>query len=136
MKGFIKISFAVLGLVFLQSCNNDAYEITGVQARKIDSVIIDQDTMTIFNMQPIKVFSTYNKECEGFYGVDYIPQDSTRTVVNYAYKNNQTCQEGTYRAFNLIRFEPQKKGTYYFKFWQGKNASGENTWLEKQIVVE
>lgn len=136
MKNFIKFGILGLGIMFVQSCNNDAYELKSYEARKIDSVKIDNDTMVVFNIQPIKVFSTYNKECEGFYGMDYIPKDSTRTVVNYAYKNNQTCQSGTYRSFNLIRFEPQKKGTYYFKFWQGKDASGNDNWLEKQIVVE
>lgn len=136
MKNFIKLGFAAIVALLMQSCNNDSYEVKSYQPRKIDSVNIEHDTMYAFNMQPIKVFSTYNKECEGFYGMDYLPKDSTRTVINYAYKNNQTCATGTYKAFNLIRFEPQHTGTYYFKFWQGKDASGNNIWLEKHIVVE
>ncbi|WP_313031251.1 hypothetical protein [Soonwooa sp.] len=50
MKNFTKFGIAVLGIMFLQSCNNDAYELKSYEERKIDSVKIDNDTMTVFNM--------------------------------------------------------------------------------------
>lgn len=138
MKYYLNL-FSVVGLLaILGSCksHNDDDEIQSIVNKKIDSVHFQQDTMTVFTRQTLKIFSSYSKNCEGFYGMDYIPKDSTRTVINYAYKTNVPCGSGDYTAFNIINFLPEHKGKYYFKFWQGKNTAGQNVWLEKQIVVK
>lgn len=126
--------FLVLNLI---GCNDrlEGDEITNVDVSKIDSVMIAQDTMDVFSVQTIKTYSTYTSKCEGFYGYDYVHTSaSDRRVTTYKFKTEAACGDMVTRA-SQINFRPQQTGTYYFKFWTGKNAAGENTWLEKMILV-
>ena len=137
MKAWIKFFIApIITLAFVSCDSKNDGDIQSISAKKIDSIKIVKDTMAISSIQDIKVFASYTKNCEGFYGRDYIPQDSVRTVINYAYKTNEVCGSESYPAFDIIRFEPRKVGKYYFKFWNGKDAAGQSLWIEKQIVVQ
>lgn len=137
MKTIIKVLITpIIALAFFSCDSHNDGEIQSVNAKKIDSVKIDSDTMAIKSQQNIRVFASYTKNCEGFYGRDYIAKDSVRTVINYAYKTNDPCGTTDYSGFDIIRFEPREKGKYYFKFWNGKDIAGQNLWIEKQIVVQ
>lgn len=131
---FIAVAANLLAI----SCDdrNDDNEIQSVDAVKIDSVKIPQDTMDVFTVQTIKTYSTYPDGCHGFYGYDYIREDMTRKVVSYAYKVNGGCTLATHTDASGINFRPEEKGTYTFKFWNGKDSSNNNIWIEKTIVVE
>ena len=139
MKKLINAMFIVVtaGLLFL-SCDDrhDENVIQSVDAIKIDSVKIAQDTMDVFTVQSIKTYSTYPDGCHGFYGYDYIREDMTRKVVSYAYKVNGNCTQATHTDASIINFRPEQTGTYTFKFWNGKDSSNNNIWIEKTIVVE
>lgn len=135
MKKFFHIGFSTLILgLFFTSCNDDDdYQtIESIDKIKIDSVKIVNDTMDVFNVQSIKTFSTYPSHCEGFYGYDYIHNDSSsRTVTAYKYITNGPCTQDSYTAASQINFSPQHVGTYTFKFWNGAN-----NYITKTIVVE
>ncbi|WP_312994564.1 hypothetical protein [Chryseobacterium flavum] len=134
MKKFLNIGFSalLLGLVSI-SCNEDDYQtIESIDKIKIDSVRIVNDTMDVFAIQTIKTYSTYPSHCEGFYGYDYIYKDNLeRTVTAYKYITNGPCEQANYVGANQIKFNPQKEGTYTFKFWNGGNS-----WITKTIVVK
>lgn len=134
MKTLLNIGFSaiVLGL-FFTSCDDDDYHtIQSVDKIKIDSVKISKDTMDVYSVQSIRTYSTYPSHCEGFYGYDYIHEDShTRAVTAYKYRTNGPCAQGSYTGTNQINFSPQQTGTYTFKFW-----NGDNNWITKTIVVE
>lgn len=134
MKNFLNLGFSALLLgLFLVSCNDDDYDtIESIDKIKIDSVKIVNDTMDVFAIQSIKTFSTYPSQCEGFYGYDYIYNNNLeRTVTAYKYRTNGPCAQGNFVGANQINFNPQKKGTYTFTFWNGGN-----NWITKTIVVE
>lgn len=135
MKKFINIgvSMVVLGLI-LTSCNDDDdYQtIESVDKIKIDSVKIINDTMDVFTIQSIKTYSTYQSNCEGFYGYDYIHDDNvTRTVTAYKFTTDGACEPSKKTIASQINFSPQQTGTYTLRFWNGGN-----TWITKTIVVE
>lgn len=139
----MKKVFILSTILFLSataiSCNdNDDYpEITEVSARKIDSVKIPMDTMTLGVTQEFKIYSTFTRGCEGIYSYDYnYTNDSVRTIANFAYKTNEACTDGTYVDGSRINFKPVKTGTYTFKFFNGKDTAGANTFFEKKVVVE
>ena len=137
-KVFILSAISLFSLA-ATSCkdNDDFQQITEVYAKKIDSVKIPMDTMSLGVSQELKVYSTFTKTCEGIYSYDYnYTNDSVRTVANFAYKTNDLCGEGTYTDGSRINFKPIKTGTYTFKFFTGKDAGGTNTFLEKKVVVE
>lgn len=137
-KVFILSMLAVITASIVSCKDNDDYQqITDVYAKKIDSVRIPMDTISLGVTQELKVFSTFTKACEGIYSYDYnYTNDSVRTVVNYAFKTNDVCADGTYVDGSRINFKPTKIGTYTFKFWTGKDAAGTNTFIEKKVVVE
>lgn len=137
MKKMIKLIGIVVVVALLQSCNGRdyGYEISSVNPVKIDSVKWQADTMTVLMTQEIKTYSNYQEGCEGFYGYDYQKEDMNRKVISYKFKTEAPCGNSSIAGWDILRFRPEKTGTYTFKFWQGKDASDHDIWLEKNIVV-
>lgn len=139
MKKVFILSVLTAFSAFIVSCkdNDDYSQIESVFAIKIDSVKIPMDTMSLGVTQEILAFSTFKKTCEGIYSYDYnYTNDSVRTIANFAYKTNDVCGDGSYVDGSRINFKPVKKGKYTFKFFTGKDAAGNNTYLERKIVVK
>lgn len=138
MKKLLSFILATLIVGFLfVSCDRDhENEIQSVDAIKIDSVKIAQDTMDAFTVQTIKTYSTYGSGCENFYGYDYFRDGLTRKVIAYSYRVNGNCTQATRVLANGFNFRPEEKGTYTFKFWKGKDSNNQNIWIEKTVVVE
>ncbi len=134
ISSFLTIT-AAAALLF--SCNerDEEHLITDVQPVAIDSVRVAQDTMNVFDIQFIRTYSTYAGNCEGFYGYDYLHTDvRNRQVVSYKYKTKANCTESTVLA-SQINFRPQYTGNFIFRFFNGKDAAGENQWIERKIHV-
>lgn len=120
------------------SCNDrlEGDEILNTEAFKIDSVKIIQDTMDVATIQTIKTYGNYTSKCEGFFGYDYqYTGEFDREVISYKFKTDAECGEMVTRS-SQINFKPQKVGTYYFKFYNGKDAANQDIFIERQIVVQ
>lgn len=138
MKNLYKISALCLLILIFASCNDrlEGDEVTGTAALKIDSVKIPQDTMDVFSTQTIKTYGNYLSKCEGFYGYDYAHTGQFgREVAAYKFTTSANCGEAVTRS-SQINFRPQETGIYTFRFWTGKDSSGQDTWSERQIVVQ
>ena len=138
MEKLYRFAVLIFSVFMLSSCNDrfEGDEITNIEQLKIDSVTIPQDTMEVYSTQTIKTYSNFTTKCEGFYGYDYIHTDElSRSVSSFKFKPGVACGEEVARAAQ-INFRPQMPGNYVFKFWNGKDAAGENTWIEKTIVVQ
>lgn len=138
MKNILKLFLPLIIVLSVVSCNDrlEGDEVQSVDTLKIDSVKIANYTMDVYTVQSIKTFSTYTASCEGFYGYDYLHTDQfDRKVVSYKFKTDGNCGEPIVKA-SWINFQPQKAGTYYFKFYGGKDAAGETIWLEESIEVK
>ncbi len=138
MKTTLLKSVFVLGLTLgLMSCNdrNENGVIQEISPVAIDSVKIVNDTMTVFDVQSITTYSKFHKGCEGFYGYDYDKDQMNRYVTAYKFKTNETCGDQV-TGWAQFNFRPESTGTYVFKFLKGQDASGNDIWLEKNIVVK
>ncbi len=138
MKKSINLLLIFLLLLSFLRCNErDEKEfIAGAEHVKIDSVSIVQDTMDIFSIQTIRTYSTFNANCEGFYGYDYRHADDfTRKVISYKFTTRASCEEKKVRT-SQINFRPQIPGEYIFKFFGGLTPEGSNIWLEEKIFVK
>ena len=138
MRINIKFCFTSLLVTVLFSCNDrqEGDLLIGSDRVAIDSVKIVQDSMDVQTIQSIKTFSNYSKNCEGFYGYDYIYKDEMmREVTAYNFKTDAACAELVTRV-SVINFRPQQVGNYTFKFWKGKDSNGADVWIEKSIVVQ
>lgn len=138
MKRILLICFP-LALIFSSVSCNDRFEgdvVQNIETVKIDSVKIAQDTMNVYSTQSIKTFSNYTENCEGFYGYDYLhTAPLERKVISYKFKTDGNCLDNVTKV-SQINFRPQVEGIYVFKFFSGKNAAGENVFIEKNIVVQ
>lgn len=131
------LSVSVLG-VFTVSCLNDRDEnaIEDIEIVKIDSVEVPETTMSAGDYQTIKTYSTLYNNCENFYGYDYQYSVLNRYITAYKFKTNtEDCGEEKARSISF-NFAPTEAGTYTMYFYAGKNASDEDTWITKTIVVE
>ena len=138
MKTALNLGFALLLLIGIASCSDrdDENVITDISPVMIDSVQIPQDTMNLYTVQEIKVFSPYQKGCEGFWRYDYLySAEFVRTVINHKFKTGNTCENEVITGASRINFQPMETGIYTFRFWNGFNEQQENKWIEKQIVV-
>lgn len=137
MKNLLKTIGILLLVIGLQSCL-DREDSTPLEVAKIkiDSVKIPQETMDIFTVQTIKTYSNYATACDRFFDYDYKIDNFDRIITSYYYKDNSNCTQGQYVRSSYFNFRPVEKGTYTFKFWNGKDSSGKDLWIEKQIVVK
>lgn len=129
------ISLTVSAVLF--SCNDldNDQAITSVDRVTIDSVAIEKDTMKLNETQRILTFSRYQNNCQGFYNYEYIQKDFDRNVTAYKFQTEQQCgEEVNYPS--RINFQPVQKGTYQFHFWNGKDKTDADLWIDKTIVVE
>ena len=135
-----KILLPLVSIVLILSsisCNDrlEGDEILNVDALKIDSVKIAQDTMDVLTTQTIKTYSNYTSKCEGFYGYDYLhTSEFERKVISYKFKSSGVCGDLVTKSAQ-INFNPQEVGTYYFKFYNGTDSGGQDLYIEKYIVV-
>lgn len=138
---FMKNLFKALGifalLIGLQSClDRENVEPIEINRIKIDSVKIPLQTMNLYDVQTIKTYSNYGSGCHRFYDYDYRTDGFNRLVTSYSYEVNENCTQATYVGASQFNFRPIEKGTYTFKFWNGKDTAGNDLWIDKQIIVQ
>jgi hypothetical protein len=136
----MKKILALIGIFILSiSCSPDTdeqnirYELVPVQSIVIDDVLYvgEENIITIKYSRP--------NNCYGFNGFVYEKEANTRTigVQNYVVEKSD-CQPITNDLSERnLSFIPETTGTYTFKFYQGKDASGNNIYLEiqREVVV-
>ena len=73
---------------------------------------------------------------------DYLAPRLFGTCLKYA-QNQDDAKDYFQESFILIfknlhqfNFKPIEKGTYTFKFWNGKDNTGNDLWITKTIVVQ
>lgn len=126
---------AVIIIGSLWSCRVETGDaISSISPVVTDSVKLAKDTMMVYDVQRIVTYAKYQKNCEGFYGYDYRKDNFTRKVTAYKFKTDGSCGElVTLRG--QFDFKPEQSGNYLFKFWNGKDTSGNDLWIEKTVVV-
>ena len=132
---------ALIGIFLIViSCSTDIdetkrhYELVAIQ-----NVIIP-DTLYFGDENIITVEYLQISNCHEFDGFLYQKSENTRTIaVQNSVIENPNCQTVTnvVKSEN-INFIPSSTGLYTFKFWQGKDANGENIFLEiqREVVVQ
>ena len=76
--------------------------------------------------------------CHYFEGFDYenTGENETTVFLIASVLTDQPCQELNVELETSFEFKPESAGTYIFRFWQGKNADGQDVYYVFDVVVE
>jgi hypothetical protein len=135
MKKLISL-FALL--LILTACSSDTGVNYSLELMPIESVDIPTE-FVLGETYPITVHYTKPTTCHFFNNLYYDKDLNVRTIaVECAIEQRDNCQDlsganavGDY-TFN---FYVTSNGSYIFKFYQGKDANGENIFLEYEVPV-
>jgi len=128
---------SLIALFFLfNSCspetNNDyLFELLPVQSVDIPA------EFTLGETYEIKIYYIRPTTCHSFSRLFYAKDLNTRTIaVENAVLQASTCEDTPNELVEYkFNFYVTSNGSYIFKFWQGKNANGENVFLEYEVPV-
>lgn len=132
-----KIASLLVLLFILNSCSPGDETSYSFELVKIDSVEIPAE-FALGQTYPITVHYTLPTSCHFFNTLYYDKNLNVRTIaVESAVENRNNCVEtpnstGTY-TFNFQ--VTSNGGTYKFRFYQGKDESGQSVFLEYEVPV-
>ena len=135
----MKRIISILTLLFLlNSCTPQDDTQYLFELRSIESVDIPTE-FTLGQTYPITVHYTVPTSCYYFSSLYYDKNLNVRTIaVENAVAQGNNCQELTPTegaSAYTFNFYVTSNGSYIFKFYQGKDANGENIFLEYEIPV-
>ncbi len=134
MKKFFVLSFLVT-LLFSCSVDDNGVDFS-FEILPIESVDIP-DEFTLGAIYPITVTYERPTSCHLFRDFYYLKENNERTVavVNTVFEEND-CEDLTDEMLTAtFDFQVTSNGSYIFKFWQGKDDSDEDIFLEIEVPV-
>jgi hypothetical protein len=85
----------------------------------------------------IKVKYTLPNACYSFFDVYYDYQQNARVIAIQALKDTESlCAQVLVQKEVSIPIKPMQKENYVFKFWKGKDTSGNDTFEEVVVTVK
>lgn len=131
-----KIILLVLAAFSIISCDLGGEERAEFVLAPVQDVTMP-DTYKVDSVSIIKVRYKRPDDCHIFNGYYYSPQGYTRTCaiefVHLTDQNNCVADEDVYEV--PLNFKPRSAGTYLFRFWNGTNTDGEQTYFEAEAIV-
>jgi hypothetical protein len=138
MKKMKKFALFILFVTTLTGCsldngNQDTYT---YEVLPVDSYTLPEK-FTLGNTYEIKLKYTKPSSCHFFQGIYYSKDLNTRTIaIQAAVKNGQVCTQSipapSEASFN---FYVTNTGSYIFKFYKGKDATGKEIFEEVEVPV-
>jgi hypothetical protein len=138
MKKMKKIALFILLVTSLTGCtldngNQDSYS---YEVLPVDSYTLPEK-FTLGSTYEIKLKYSKPTECHFFQGIYYSKDLNQRTIaIQTAVKNNQVCsQQIPTQSEASFNFYVTNTGSYIFKFYKGKDASGKELFEEVEVPV-
>jgi hypothetical protein len=128
---------SLLALFFLfNSCSPETNNYYLFELLPVHSVEIPTE-FTLGEIYPIKVNYISPSTCHTFSSLYYVKDLNIRTIaIENAVLQGGNCEETPNNVVEYtFNFEVTSNGSYIFKFWQGKDANGENIYLEYEVPV-
>ncbi|WP_299883803.1 hypothetical protein [uncultured Lacinutrix sp.] len=128
-----KFLFCLITVALFSCSVDDAGPASHQELLPIESVVIPDEFQVGISYQ---IDLTYVKptNCHSFYNIYYLKNFNERTVavISTVYQNENctTIDAQTDVSFNFVATQT---GSYIFKFWQGEDQNGEDTYLEMEI---
>lgn len=129
------VSLFLIG-IFAVSCLDDepVMNVT-YQYRPVDSIQIDS-IYPARQVTEIRTFFTTTNGCQQFFDYDYSAIGNERTVSVITSQIQDTgCTEITEAKSFILKFNPENPGLYTFRFWNGKDENGQDTFIIREIQI-
>ncbi|SMC61173.1 hypothetical protein SAMN06296427_104248 [Moheibacter sediminis] len=129
------VGLFLIGICMVSCLDDEPVMNVTYQYRPIDSIQIDS-IYPARQVTEIKTFFTTTNGCQQFFDYDYTILGNERTVsVITSEIQDGGCTEITESKSFVLKFNPASSGTYTFRFWNGKDADGQDTFIIREIVV-
>lgn len=122
--------------IFAVSCLDDepVMNVT-YQYRPVDSIQIDS-IYPARQVTEIKTFFTTTNGCQQFFNYDYTAIGNERTVsIITSEIEDVSCTDVTKVQSFVLKFSPEFPGTYTFRFWNGKDENGQDTFIIREVNI-
>lgn len=122
--------------IFAVSCLDDepVMNVT-YQYRPVDSIQIDS-IYPARQITEIKTFFTTTNGCQQFFNYDYTAIGNERTVSIITSEIQESgCTDVTKVESFTLKFSPERSGIYTFRFWNGKDENGQDTFIIREIEI-
>lgn len=100
------------------------------------------DSIEIVQIRPareiteIRAYFTRNNSCEDFFDYNYNISSNDRYVTFVFSKiTNASCIPINQITDYTLEFQPERAGTYHFRFWKGLDSEGRDTYIDKEIII-
>ncbi len=135
----MKKILSLIALIFIfNSCSTDDGQNYTLKLFPVESVDIPTE-FTSGNTYPITIHYKKTSTCDYFNTIYYEKNSNVRTIaVEMAVLQRNDCEDLTGDAANAqcsFNFVPTTASSYIFKFWQGKDTSGNDIFLEYEVPV-
>ncbi len=137
MKNVFLVSLCSIFL-FLTACsvddNSPKYHLIPLEVSSVDL----PPSFTLNEAYEINVTYDIPNGCTFFDGFEITPiEQTTRNVIPIGSQfDDPDCTDGGQEAESSFRFVVLYTGTYLFRFYSGKDANGEDQFLEIEVPVE
>lgn len=129
------VGLFLIGICMVSCLDDEPVMNVTYQYRPIDSIEIDS-IYPARQVTEIKTFFTTTNGCQQFFDYDYTALGNERTVsVVTSEIQDAGCSELIETKSFTLRFSPTTSGTYTFRFWNGKDAEGQDTFIIREVVV-
>jgi len=125
-----------LGLLTVSCLDDEQVDNIYYRMKQIDSIDI-QAVNGVREVTEIKTYFTKSSSCEDFFDYDYRGFDMERRVALVTWEvEGENCAEISEADYSVLRFRPEKKGDYTFKFWSGNDSANQPVFIERTITIE
>lgn len=130
--------FICLSIVFYLFMSCTSYDVTSTERLVILPVteVAFPATFAENEVTEIPIKYALPDGCHRYYDLYYNKDSNTRTVAIVAVQAKQgACTQSVTTMTQILKFKPTLAGTYTFKFYKGKDATGLDAFYEFQAVV-
>ena len=129
------MGLTLVGTMIVSCLDDENTETFSYKYSAIDSISVDT-IMPVFRVTEIKTYFKTTNSCQQFYNYDYTALGKERTVAAViAEDQNQSCEEIISNQESVLKFRPEARGIYTFRFWNGRDADGQDQFIIKEIQV-
>ncbi|HEX9981503.1 MAG TPA: hypothetical protein VGB50_13160 [Flavobacterium sp.] len=130
-----KIAFALFAAFLMIGCDVGEDRPTVVVIGPVEDVTM-ASTYKVDSVSKIMIRYKRPSDCHIFNGFYYTAEDFQRNVaVQFAKLDEPNCQPDDTEYEIPLNFKPTAAGTYTFKFWNGRETDGTDTFIETEAIV-